>query len=67
MELDESERRYLLAGTVDAVIAVYDTERPTAVDPATGATRHGEEEGRMHTQTIFFFSKITKTRRWVPT
>ena len=43
LELDETERRYLLVGTVDAVIAVYDTEQPTVLDPVTGAARHGEE------------------------
>ena len=32
LELDETERRYLLAGTVDAVVAVYDTEQPTKTD-----------------------------------
>ena len=41
LELDETERRYLLVGTVDAVVAVYDTEQPTAVDPNTGDARHG--------------------------
>ena len=47
LELDETERRYLLVGTVDAVIAVYDTEQPTVQvqDSTTGAARHGEERG----------------------
>ena len=40
LELDETERRYLLAGTVDAIVAVYDTEHPTKTDPATGHTTH---------------------------
>ena len=62
LELDESESRYLLAGTVDAVIAVYDTEQPTVVDHATGAARHGKGgagaknlgsgEGLQHKTTI---------------
>jgi len=40
LELDETERRYLLAGTVDAVVAVYDTEQPTKTDRTTGHATH---------------------------
>ena len=40
LELDGTERRYLLAGTVDAVVAVYDVEVPTATDERTGRESH---------------------------
>ena len=40
LELDETERRYLLSGTVDAVVAVYDTEQPTKTDRTTGHATH---------------------------
>ena len=40
LELDGTERRYLLAGTVDAVVAVYDVEVPTATDARTGRETH---------------------------
>ena len=46
--LGPRERRYLLAGTVDAVVAVYDTARATGIDPATGAARHGRALATRH-------------------
>jgi len=40
LELDGTERRYLLAGTVDAVVAVYDVEVPSATDAIDGRETH---------------------------
>ena len=40
LALDQTERRYLLAGTVDAVVAAYDVEQPTLVDAATRRATH---------------------------
>ena len=65
LELDESDRRYLLVGSVDAVIAAYDTEHPAAVDPVTGNARHGRETRPMPPETEN--ENKTKTPRGVPT
>ena len=40
LELDGTERRYLLAGTVDAVVAVYDVAVPSSSDARTGHETH---------------------------
>ena len=48
MSLGPRKRRYLLAGTVDAVVAVYDTARATDIDPTTGAARHGRALATRH-------------------
>ena len=39
LELDETERRYLLAGTVDAVVAVYDSMIAAAPGPVLRLNR----------------------------
>lgn len=45
LDLDPTERRYLLAGAADASIAVYDTQQPTGQDKAAAQEAGREAAG----------------------
>lgn len=69
LELDMTDTRYLLCGTVDCVICVYDVEVPTAIDEFTGNETHspllriGKGDGTPHRPGHLFG---VSAARWFP-